>query len=233
MTDKVPSATGRADIDTFLETVRTMPVTAAGGGRGRLVFALDATASREATWRQAQALHGEMFQAAAAMGGLEVQLVYYRGMGECRAAGWTAAPDRLLALLGKVECIGGETQIGKVLRHALDEGRKARIHALVFVGDAMEEDVDHLCRLAGELGVMGVPAFLFHEGEDSAAARAFAQIAKLSGGACCRFDAASPEQLRALLRAVAVFAAGGRKALLDHGKRQGGMVLQLTRQMGG
>jgi hypothetical protein len=233
MTEKVPSATGRTDIDAFLDTVRAMPVAAAGGGRGRLVFALDATASREATWRQAQALHAEMFQAAAAMGGLEVQLVYYRGMGECRAAGWTADPDRLLALLGKVACVGGETQIGKVLRHTLDEGRKARIHALVFVGDAMEEDVDHLCRLAGELGVLGVPAFLFHEGEDPAAARAFAQIARLTGGACCRFDGASPDQLRALLRAVAVFAAGGRKALLEHGRRQGGMVLRLTRQMGG
>lgn len=233
MVDKVPSAPGRADIDAFLDTLRSRPVVAAGGGRGRLVFALDATASREATWRQAQALHAEMFQAAASLGGLEVQLLYYRGMGECRAAGWTNDPDRLLVLLGKVTCAGGETQIAKVLRHALDEGRKARIHALVFVGDSMEEDVDRLCRLAGELGVLGVPAFIFHEGEDAAAGRAFAQIARLSGGACCRFDAKSPDQLRDLLRAVAVFAAGGRKALLEYGRRQGGFVLRLTHQMGG
>jgi len=231
MADNLPSASARADIDAFLGKLAATPVTT-GTGRGRLVFALDATASREATWREAQRLHGHMFQAAAATGGLEVQLVYYRGMGECRAAKWTADPDKLLALLGKVECIGGETQIRKVLRHAIDETRKARIHALVFVGDCMEEDVDQLCKLAGELGVLGVPAFLFHEGQDPAAARAFAQIAKLTGGACCRFDAGSADQLKELLGAVAVFASGGRKALLAHGKEKGGVVLQLTSQMG-
>ncbi|MBC7905149.1 MAG: VWA domain-containing protein [Rhodospirillaceae bacterium] len=236
MADKLPSADknskvgGRAEIDAFLNKVATAPVTSPAG-RGRLVFALDATASREATWRQAQSLHAEMFQAAG-VGGLDVQLVYYRGMGECKAGPWSADPDKLLALLGKVACLGGETQIRKVLRHVLDETRKAKVHALVFVGDCMEEDVDQLCKLAGEMGVLGVPAFLFHEGQDPAAARTFAQIAKLSGGACCRFDASAPDQLRDLLRAVAVFATGGRKALMDYGRKQGGMVLQLTNQMG-
>lgn len=235
MAEKLPSASGRAEIDAFLTKVALTKVgatpAAAVAGRGRLVFALDATASREASWRQAQALHAEMFQAAGA-GGLEVQLVYYRGMGECKAGKWSADPDKLLGLLGKVVCLGGETQIRKVLRHVIDETRKAKVHALVFVGDSMEEDVDQLCRLAGELGLMGVPAFLFHEGRNPAAARAFAQIAKLSGGACCHFDASAPDQLRDLLRAVAVFAAGGRKALMDYGRAQGGMVLQLTHQMG-
>ncbi|MBC7950818.1 MAG: VWA domain-containing protein [Rhodospirillaceae bacterium] len=230
MADKLPSANGRAEIDAFLNKVAAAPVTSQAG-RGRLVFALDATASREATWRQAQSLHAEMFQAAG-VGGLDVQLVYYRGMGECKAGPWSGNPDKLLALLGKVACLGGETQIGKVLRHVLDETRKAKVHALVFVGDCMEEDVDQLCTLAGEMGVLGVPAFLFHEGQDPAAARAFAQMAKLSGGACCRFDASAPDQLRDLLRAVAVFASGGRKALMDYGRKQGGMVLQLTNQMG-
>lgn len=232
MADKLPDAKRRTDIDSFLDRLAVTPVAAAAGGRGRLVFALDATASREGTWVRAQALHAEMFNAAAALGGLEVQLVYYRGMGECRASGWTDSPDRLLGLLGKVACVGGETQIRKVLRHALAEASKGRVHALVFVGDCMEEDVDALCTQAGELGLRGVPAFMFHEGDDAVAARAFAQIAKLSGGACCRFDAAAPDQLRALLRAVAVFAAGGRKALAELGRREGGLVLQLTHQMG-
>ncbi len=231
MADKLPAASPRADIDAFLGKLAATPVTT-GTGRGRLVFALDATASREATWRQAQRLHGHMFQAAAATGGLEVQLVYYRGMGECRASKWTADPDKLLGLLGKVACIGGETQIGKVLRHAIDETKKARVHALVFVGDCMEEEVDQLCKLAGELGVLGVPVFLFHEGNDPAAARGFAQMARLSGGACCRFDANAPEQLKELLGAVAVFASGGRKALAAYGRDKGGLVLQLTHQMG-
>ena len=232
MGDKLPDAKGRTDIDAFLGRLAVTPPPAVVGGRGRLIFALDATASREGTWTQAQALHAEMFSAAAALGGLEVQLVYYRGMGECRASGWTASPDRLLGLLGKVACIGGETQIRKVLRHALDEAAKGPVHALVFVGDSMEENVDALCALAGEMGLRGVPAFLFHEGQDPVAARAFAQLAKLSGGASCRFDAGAPDQLRALLRAVAVFAAGGRKALADLGRREGGVIQRLTHQMG-
>lgn len=230
MTDKLPTSGGNAEIDAFLRKVAATPATA-GTGRGRLIFAMDATASREATWRQAQAIHGDMFQAAA--GRLDIQLVFYRGMGECKAGPWTSDADKLLGQLRRVQCIGGETQIRKVLRHAADESRKARVHALVFVGDCMEEDVDRLCALAGELGVLGVPAFVFHEGDDATAARAFRQIAKLSGGACCRFDASAPHQLGELLKAVAVYAAGGRKALLEHGRKTGGMVLQITRQMGG
>ena len=45
--------------------------------------------------------------------------------------------------------------------------KKQRVDALVFVGDAMEENVDRLCQLAGELGLNGVPIFLFHEGGDA------------------------------------------------------------------
>lgn len=232
MADTLPDRKGRTDIESFLDRLAATPVVATGT-RGRLVFALDATASREATWTQAQALHAEMFGAAAGLGGLEVQLVYYRGLGECRASGWTASADRLLGLLGKVACVGGETQIRKVLRHALDETARGRVHALVFVGDCMEEDVDALCALAGEMGLRGLPAFLFHEGDDPVAVRAFAQIAKLSGGASCRFDTSAPDQLRALLRAVAVYAAGGRKALAELGRREGGVALRLTHQMGG
>lgn len=232
MADKLPSQAPGA-VDAFLAHVAATPVTAPGAaGGGRLMFALDATASREDTWAEAQKLHADMFDAAAALGGLAVQLVYYRGLGECRAAGWTADPGRLHALLSKVDCVGGETQIGRVLRHALDEAAKGPVHAVVFVGDCMEENVDHLCRLAGELGLRGVPLFVFHEGHDEMAARAFTQMARLSGGACCRFDLAAPEQLRALLRAVATYAAGGRPALAELGRREGGMVLQLTHQMG-
>lgn len=225
------AATG-GEVDAFLRKVAAAP-NAVRSGRGRLVFALDATASREATWRRAQAIQADMFQAAARVGTLDVQLVYYRGMGECRAGKWTADPDRLLAQLRSVECLGGETQIAKVLSHALAETARARVHAVVFVGDCMEEDVDELCAKAGQLGVLGVPLFLFHEGDDPAAARAFAQMARLSGGACCRFDAASADQLRDLLSAVAVFAAGGRAALMDYGRARGGAAALLTKQMGG
>jgi hypothetical protein len=95
----------------------------------------------------------------------------------------------------------------------------------------MEEDIDRLCHLAGELGLLGVPVFLFHEGGDPIVRRAFEQLARLSGGAYCPFDSASAQQLRDLLSAVAVYAAGGRKALLDFEGRRGGGTLRLTHQL--
>jgi hypothetical protein len=131
----------------------------------------------------------------------------------------------------EVRCAGGMTQIERVLEHTSVESKKEKVNALVFVGDCMEEDIDRLCHLAGELGIIGVPAFVFHEGDDAAADRTFREIARLSGGAYCRFDANSAQQLRDLLSAVAVYAAGGRKALQDFGQRQGGIARRLTQQI--
>jgi hypothetical protein len=130
-----------------------------------------------------------------------------------------------------VSCIGGETQIERILGYALSETGNRRVNALVFVGDAMEENVDRLCRLAGELGLNGVPIFLFHEGADPVAGRAFQQMAKLSRGAYLRFDLASAGRLKELLAAVAVYAAGGYRALAAYGERKGGEVLRLTAQL--
>jgi hypothetical protein len=220
------------EVDAFLRRLAEVPAVG-GQGRGRLMFAMDATASREATWREAAHIQEQMFTETAALGGLDVQLVYYRGFDECRASRWLSDTKALLAAMRKVECAAGQTQIGRVLAHAVEQTGKMRLGALVFVGDCMEEDLDKLLGRAGQLGLLGVPAFLFHEGRDEAAASAFARIAKLTNGACCRFDASSPQQLRALLSAVAVYAAGGRKALDDYGRRQGGIVLQLTHQMNG
>jgi hypothetical protein len=220
-----------AEIDAFLAKVKAMPSVKAASGKGRLIFALDATASREATWDQACRLQGEMFEATAAIGGLDVQLVFYRGFKECRASRWLTAAAELHGAMRGVSCVGGSTQIGRVLAHAAKEARAGRVNALVFVGDAMEENVDELCRLAGELGLCGVPAFIFHEGDDEIAGRAFRQIAKLSGGAYCPFNTGSAKQLRELLGAVAAYAAGGRAALLDYGKRKGGAALLLAGNM--
>jgi hypothetical protein len=173
-----------------------------------------------------------MFEATAALGGLDVQLVFYRGFGECKASRWLTTAPELHRAMRAVSCIGGETQIERVLAHAISAAKSQKINALVFVGDAMEEGVDRLCHLAGELGLLGVPAFMFHEGGDAVAERAFRQIAKLTRGVYCRFDAGSARQLKELLGAVAVYAAGGRKALAHYGARTGGEALRLTHQLG-
>jgi hypothetical protein len=217
-----------AAVDAFLRQVQAMPVVQAASARGRLIFALDATASREASWDRACRLQGEMFDAAADLGGLDVQLVFYRGYSECKASRWLDAAADLHRAMRSVSCVGGETQIARVLAHALKEARAQRVNAVIFVGDAMEEKLDELSRLAGELGLLGVPVFVFHEGGDERAGRAFRQIAKVSGGAYCPFDSGSAEQLRQLLGAVAAYAAGGQPALVAYGQRTGGAALLLA-----
>lgn len=227
---KLPTKSAQAEIDAFLAKVASTPPGTASGVRGRLIFAMDATASREPTWDRACHIQSEMFLETEALGGLDVQLCYYRGFREFHAAPWLGSSAELLTQMRGVLCAGGMTQIERVLNHTAAESRQKKVDALVFVGDCMEENIDHLCHLAGELGILGVPAFMFHEGDDPAAERTFREIARLSGGAYCRFDTRSAQQLRDLLSAVAVYAAGGRKALEDFGQRQGGIVRRLTRQ---
>lgn len=207
-----PSPSGDRDVAEFLDRVKAMAPVGAPG-RGRLVFAMDATMSRRPTWDLALSLQARMFHAVKDVGGLDVQLVYFRGFGECRASRWVADPAALARLMTSVDCRGGTTQIGRVLAHALAETGRRRVNALVYVGDCMEEDADALCAKAGELGLLGVPAFLFHEGRNKVAEQTFRELARLSGGAYCAFDAGSAAQLRELLTAVAVYAAGGRRAL--------------------
>lgn len=228
----LPTERHAAQVAEFLDKLKRAPARA-GGGRGRLIFALDATASREPTWDRACKIQGEMFEATAALGGLEIQLVFYRGFAECKSSRWMTTAAELHRVMRSVFCVGGETQIERVLSHAIRETGRRRVNALIFVGDAMEEKVDRLCRLAGELGLLGVPVFIFHEGSERNAAAAFKQIASLSRGAYLSFDLASAERLKELLAAVAVYAAGGYRALAAYGAGKGGEILRLTAQLKG
>lgn len=235
MTDadkKLPQKSSRAAIDAFLDKVNSMPPAWQAGERGRLIFAMDATASREPAWDRACHIQSEMFRETDALGGLQIQLCYYRGFDEFNASQWLLSSDELLKRMTAVSCLGGLTQIEKVLRQAIKQTKQKKVQAIVFVGDCMEEDADQLCQLAGELGMLGVPVFLFHEGADPVAQSSFKQIAHLSRGAYCSFDASSAEQLRDLLNAVAIYAAGGRKALQQFTKNRGEMLQNLTRQLG-
>jgi len=209
------------DIAAFVAKARAMSPHAVDA-RGRLIFALDATMSRQPTWDMACALQADMFREAAALGSLDIRLVYYRGLAECRASGWISDSAKLARLMAKIDCRGGNTQIGKVLSEARREATASGVRAVVFVGDAMEESVDDLCARAGELGMLKVPVFMFQEGLDAAAEQAFREIARLTGGAWCRFDPGAAAQLRQLLRAAAAYAAGGREALMRLSARESG-----------
>jgi hypothetical protein len=204
------SAPVNSQLDAFLAEIkqRTGPST-----HGHLIFALDATASRQPTWDTACKLQAEMFQAAAAVGRLDLQLVYYRGLGECRASRWMSNSGQLAKIMSQVMCRAGETQIEKVLAHTAKETKLLKVSALVFVGDALEESPDTVLSAASTLGRLGTRAFMFQEGRDRMVEQTFQDIARLTHGAYCRFDPGAARQLAELLRAVAVFAAGGMPAL--------------------
>ena len=219
------------DIAAFVEAAHSVPAPG-GTGHGRLIFALDATMSRQPTWDLAQALQAKMFETAGRFGGLEVQLVYYRGLNECRASKFVSGGQGLADLMSGIEVRGGETQIRRVLAHARNEAKRAKVAALVFVGDAMEESPDELAGLAGELALLGVKAFMFQEGQDPSARRVFSDIARLTGGAYSAFDAGAAARLEALLRAAAAYAAGGHVALVRAAEKDSAARLLLSQMRG-
>jgi hypothetical protein len=210
----LPDKPGSQAVAAFLRKVEAMPAVApARGTVGRLIFAMDATASRQPSWDRACHLQAEMFGSVREIGGLAVSLAYFRGYREFAATPFLTDARDLARRMTAVTCLGGQTQIERLLKHALAETQRQRVNALVFIGDAFEEDVDAACHVAGQLGLRGLPVFCFQEGADPVARNALRQVAQLSGGAWAPFDAASATALRDLLRAVAVFAAGGRPAL--------------------
>ena len=225
-----PAASARAEIDRFLDRVKALGPGTEPERRGRLIFALDATMSRQPTWDQACKLQADMFREAAAIGGLDIQLVYYRGLAECRASSWIAEPDRLGAVMSGIDCRGGYTQIAKVLAHACRENDRRKVAVLVFIGDAIEESLDELCARSGELGLRNVKAFMFQEGHDQICEQAFREIARLTGGAFCHFAPGAAHELAELLRAAAAYAAGGLKALADF-KTKGAAAARLSEQL--
>ena len=212
------------EIERFLQ--RSKNISSFVARQPRLVFAIDATASRQPTWDNACQVQQEMFLATREIASLAVQLVYYRGFQQLCASPWLTDSEQLSRLMSSVSCEGGRTQIGRLLRHGLVEHRQLPVRALVFIGDAMEENPDSLGDLAGQCGLHGLPLFLFQEGRQAVVERTFRSMAKLSGGAFARFDNRSAGTLAALLGAVARYAAGGRAALENSGEASARQLLE-------
>lgn len=222
----VKTKSNAGDIAAFLKTAGNTNPT----GNGRLIFALDATMSRQPTWDRAMTLQAAMFDSVGAaksgQGGLSVQLLFFRGVGECRASKWVVNSAALRDLMTGIECRGGQTQIGKVLFHALKEQSNGKLDALVFIGDAMEENVDLLCQRAGELGMKGTRCFFFQEGADGPTERAYREMAKLTRGAYFKLGPDFAKELADLLGAIAVYAKGGLRALQSSSKSNERKLLQ-------
>ncbi|MEQ8658079.1 MAG: VWA domain-containing protein [Hyphomicrobiales bacterium] len=216
----------KGSVDAFVTALGTAPKP---GSTGRLLFALDATLSRERTWDRAMHIQSSMFAEANTVNGLAMKLIYFRGFDECRASAWQKDGKSLARLMQGIGCLGGQTQIGRILRFARKEISKAPVPAMVYIGDAVEEGPDALSQQAGELGMLGCKLFIFHEGHDRMAASVFRSMAANSGGGYFQFDGRSAETLARLLKAVARYASGGRTALESSSGREGQMLLEQMR----
>jgi len=199
----------------------------------RLLFAIDATASRQPTWDLACELHAELFTEAARVGNIAIQLCYYRGLNEFVASRWATTAAQLRDQMGSVTCLGGRTQLNRVLAHAVHETATHPVRALVFIGDCFEEDEAETVHLAGQLALRALPVFAFQERGDRRAHKVFAELARITRGAHVAFDSHSPDQLRRLLGAVAHYAVGGRDALAEFTGRIGNdLTRALLTQLG-
>ena len=174
-------------------------------------------------------LQAQMFEEAARIGGLDVQLVYYRGDDEVRHSSWFSDAHELVSRMSTIRCMAGATKIARVLRHIRSENEREKISAAIFIGDAVEEPPSELYDAAADLGV---PMFMFQEGDGEViyldqrgefvdeyppqkVEQVFRELARLTGGAYGKFDAGAAKQLGELLRAVAAFAVGGIAALAN------------------
>ena len=180
----------------------------------RIIFSLDATASRAPTWQQAQSLHEALFDAASETSELLLQLCYFRGMATFHASPWVATATGLRQELAEVYCEGGTTQLQRLLEHCLTQHPgSTSLKAIIFVGDAVEESANVLNDIAVRCRLAKRPLYIFQEGSDEAASRIFASMAALSGGVHFSLGDNSADRLRRLLQSVIRLATGGRKAL--------------------
>lgn len=222
-----PTHQNSKEVDAFLSAANQLPLPAAKRSTTtRIMFALDATASRQPTWDMACSLHAELFLAAREVGEVAVQLLFYRGLGELKKSPWITSKQRLLDLMQRVYCSGGLTQIARLLKEATREAAKHPVKALIFVGDCFEESEDQALALAGQLALLNTPVIMLQEGSFPEATSAFSKIAQLSGGAHLPFASGSAEHLRRLLGAAVSFAVGGRELLEQEGSAAAREVLK-------
>jgi len=198
---------------------------------GRLLFAMDATASREGTWDMACQIQADMFMSTQDIGNLEISLCYFRGYHEFQVLDWSRNAAKLRDQMLQVRCLAGHTQIKRTLEHAVKVCAAQKVKAVVFVGDSFEENIDDVGAVAGKLSMLGVPVFIFHEGHDPAAKQAFQHIVQLTQGAYCAFDQNSVAQLKELLCAVAAFAVGGISALQAHSQKGNSLANSIIKQL--
>ena len=188
----------------------------ARAARARLIFALDATASRQPALRTDAAcqLQSEMFAEAGKLGRAEIQLVYYRGPNECSHSAWTLDANELARAISRITCEGGHTKIRESPCPCAGRARPRECRG----GDlhwrrARRGSIDALRRRRQRTS----PILVFiSRGRRSTRGQGL-QKARWTDRrrAYEHFDPGAARKLAELLRAVAAFATGGLTALAD------------------
>ena len=176
----------------------------------KIGFLIDATASREHTWEQAQTIQAKMFKAVSGLKAVSLRLVYF-GDNRLTALGWENNPNSVARHMAAVRCHAGLTQIIEGLQSFINEGPEEKAAAIILIGDCFEENSGQAERAAILLKEKGIKLFSFIEGDDPTAQFVFRRLSEITGGKFARFGSDLP--LSDLCEGVALLASGGEKAL--------------------
>lgn len=189
--------------------------------RPRLVFGVDATASREAMWESAQRITDRMFDAIP--GALDVALAVHGGSEVHTWTEFSADATRFRALAAAVRCQAGRTQLCELMQRTLDAGG---VRVMSYIGDAFEEDASEAFALADRFKLRGIKVVVLADQADEPTLRVFRELADRTGGALLDFRSGELDLMGEVLGAVAALAIGGRKLLAE--RRTAGARLLLS-----
>ncbi len=187
------------------------PADTAAPLRPRLIFAVDATASREPAWTAARQVTDVLVKALP--GALDVALAVHGGSRVHTFTAFTSDANTLRDRAAGVSCVAGTTRLLPILSASL---KHPSVRVVIYIGDVFEENLQRGRHIADAMGAQNTKLIVLHDTADPAARRdaeVFWDLAKRTGGCVLPFDAAASGRLRDILSAVAVYAVGGEKLL--------------------
>ena len=212
--------------DAFLDKVRAAKVvkpldrSAVPKKTPRLVFAFDATASREPAWDEARQITDRLF--CSLPGGLDIALAVHGGNTVHTFTPFSSDARSFRDQAAGISCIAGMTRLCTILRRTIDAGG---VKVLLYIGDTYEEDSAEAFALADRCKLHGIRVLILADRADAHALEVFHGIAARTDGAVLDFRAVPLKDMGDVLEAVAALAAGGRKLLEGKGTKGAQLLL--------
>ena len=148
----------------FVERLRRLPSSRVAPARSTRV-ALDATASRQATWDLADPCAGEMSSRPPRRRARRAARVLH-GFGGSSPSAWVRDAAEFVRLMRTVAASPARPRSRACCCHAAQEARRSRCRLWCSSATASRRIVDGSGRLAGNSESFGLRAFMFHEGRD-------------------------------------------------------------------